>query len=316
MRTSLQLAAALVAALAVWLWGFGGAEVLGRWAAEGQRAAQSGMAQGLRALRANEPGALLTLMTVCFGYGFFHAVGPGHGKLLIGGYGIANRVAVTRLSVLALLSSLGQAGTAILLVYGGIWLFGLGREAMVDAAEDWFAPVSYAAIGAIGLWLALRGARRLWQTERAVSGHRAHHHHHHDHHHGHDHAHAHHHATCDTCGHAHGPTPEQAEHVTSLRDAVLLIGAIAIRPCTGALFLLILSVRMGIDMAGILGTLAMGLGTASVTLVAALASVTLREGALARLAGGAQAVRVMGLIETGAGLIIAALAAQFLMRAL
>lgn len=307
MRTALQLAAVVVVALAVWLWGFDGAQMLERWAAEGQRAAQSGMAQGLRALRANEPGALMTLMGVCFGYGFFHAVGPGHGKILIAGYGVAERVALTRLSVLAVLSSLAQAGMAIVVVYTGVWLLGLGREEMVDAAEDWFAPFSYAAICAIGAWLALRGAVRLWSNWRTVE----HHHHDHDHHHhsGED-------GVCGTCGHAHAPTPEQAKNVHSLRDALVLIGAIAIRPCTGALFLLILSVSMGIELAGILGTFAMGLGTASVTLAAAAGAVTFREGALARFANGPHTARIAGVIETGAGLIIAILAAQFLIRAI
>lgn len=307
MRTALQLAAVAVVALAVWLWGFDGAQMLERWAAEGQRAAQSGMAQGLRALRANEPGALMTLMGVCFGYGFFHAVGPGHGKILIAGYGVAERVALTRLSVLAVLSSLAQAGMAIVVVYTGVWLLGLGREEMVDAAEDWFAPFSYAAICAIGAWLALRGAVRLWSNWRTVE----HHHHDHDHHHhsGED-------GVCGTCGHAHAPTPEQAKNVHSLRDALVLIGAIAIRPCTGALFLLILSVSMGIELAGILGTFAMGLGTASVTLAAAAGAVTFREGALARFANGPHTARIAGVIETGAGLIIAILAAQFLIRAI
>lgn len=308
MRTILQLAALGVVGLAIWLWAFDGAFWLERWAAEGQRAAQNGMARGLRALRAEEPGAIGALMAVCFGYGFFHAVGPGHGKLLIGGYGVAKRVALTRLSALAVLSSLAQALSAIVLVYGGVWLFGLGREAMVGAAEDWFAPVSYAAIGAIGVWLAIRGGRKLWVTWRSEQAHD--HHHHHHHHHSNDDG------TCGSCGHAHGPTPEQSEEVRSVRDAAMLIGAIAIRPCTGALFLLILAIRMDIDLAGILGTLAMGLGTASVTLAAAVASVTFREGAMARLAGGPQAVRVMGVIETGAGLIIATLAAQFLLRAI
>ncbi|MCL3880914.1 hypothetical protein [Marivita sp. GX14005] len=294
MLRALQLIAVLVLALAVWLWGFGGAAMLEGWAAEGQRAAQSGMARGLRALRANEPGALLALMAVCFGYGFFHAVGPGHGKILIGGYGLARRAPLARLSALAVLSSLAQSVTAILLVYGGIWLFGLGREAMVGATEDWFAPLSYAAIGAIGIWLALRGAGRLWRTRAS-------------------HALA---DTCASCGHAHGPTPEDAEQVRSFRDAALLIGAIAIRPCTGALFLLILAVRMQIELAGILGTLAMGLGTASVTLIAAIAAATLREGALSRLASGPQTLRAMGLIETVSGLIIAVLAGQILLRAL
>ena len=307
MRTALQLAAVAVVALAVWLWGFDGAQMLERWAAEGQRAAQSGMAQGLRALRANEPGALMTLMGVCFGYGFFHAVGPGHGKILIAGYGVAERVALTRLSVLAVLSSLAQAGMAIVVVYTGVWLLGLGREEMVDAAEDWFAPFSYAAICAIGAWLALRGAVRLWSNWRTAE----HHHHDHDHYHhsGED-------GVCGTCGHAHAPTPEQAKNVHSLRDALVLIGAIAIRPCTGALFLLILSVSMGIELAGILGTFAMGLGTASVTLAAAAGAVTFREGALARFANGPHTARIAGVIETGAGLIIAILAAQFLIRAI
>jgi len=302
MRTALQLAALGVVGLAIWLWAFDGAFWLERWAAEGQRAAQNGMARGLRALRAEDPGALLTLMAVCFGYGFFHAVGPGHGKLLISGYGVANRVALTRLSTLAVLSSLAQALSAVLLVYGGVWLFGLGREAMVGAAEDWFAPVSYAVIGAIGVWLAIRGGRKLWATWASQTRDHAHH--------------VDEDGVCQSCGHAHGPTPEQAGDVRSLRDAVMLIGAIAIRPCTGALFLLILAIRMDIDLAGILGTLAMGLGTASVTLAAAVASVTFREGAMARFAAGPQAVRMMGLIETGAGLVIATLAAQFLLRAL
>ncbi|MCI5109505.1 MAG: hypothetical protein MRY75_03045 [Marivita sp.] len=309
MRSALQLAAAAVVALAVWLWGFDGAQLLERWAAEGQRAAQSGMAQGLRALRANQPGALMTLMAVCFGYGFFHAVGPGHGKILIAGYGVAERVALTRLSLLAVLSSLAQAATAIIVVYAGVWILGLGRQDMVGAAEDWFAPFSYAAICGVGAWLALRGALRLRSQWHPAKPHHRDHHHHHDHHHHDD-------GVCSTCGHAHAPTPEQAQNVHSLRDALVLIGAIAIRPCTGALFLLILSVSMGIELAGILGTFAMGLGTASVTLAAAAGAVTFREGALARFAGGANGARIAGVIETGAGLIIAILAAQFLIRAI
>ena len=42
----------------------------------------------------------------------------------------------------------------------------------------------------------------------------------------------------------------------------------------------------GIDMAGILGAFAMGLGTASVAIAVAVAAVSLREGLVARLAAG------------------------------
>ncbi|WP_335946236.1 hypothetical protein [Salipiger bermudensis] len=308
MRTVLLIAAALVAALAVWLWGFGGAAWVEASAAQGQREAQVAMAGGLRALRAGEPGALMALLGLCFAYGFFHAAGPGHGKLLIGGYGVGRRVPVLRLSTLALLSSLAQAASAVGLVYAGIWALGWGREQLTDAAEDWFAPASYGAIGLIGLWLVLRGGRKL--LARPEAGH-AHEHAHHGHHH--------HHApgeVCPSCGHAHGPSLEQVEQVHSLRDALVLIGAIALRPCTGALFLLILTWRMGIVSAGILGTFAMGLGTATVTVAVALASVTLREGALSRLAAGPAALRVMGAIEAAAGAMIAILAAQVVLHAL
>lgn len=303
-RPILSLAALALAALVIWLWGFGGAAQVSAWARAGQAETQQAMARLLRALRAGEPGALAGLMGLCFAYGFFHAAGPGHGKLLIGGYGMAARVSALRLSLLALASSFAQAAAAVLLVYAGIFVFDLTRQHMTDLAEDIMAPASFAAIALVGLWLAIRGLRR-WRQNRPVP---PPHHHHHHHHHDHD-------APCASCGHKHGPTLAEAEAVTTWRDAAALIGAVAIRPCTGALFLLILTWRMGLDLAGILGAFAMGLGTASVTLAVALASVTLREGALARLATGDTA-RALPLFEIAAGVIIAALSTHLMLSTL
>jgi ABC-type nickel/cobalt efflux system permease component RcnA len=295
-RALLSLAALAVVAGAVWLWGMGGAAALGEWARAGQAETQQAMARLLSALRAGEPGALAGLMGLCFAYGFFHAAGPGHGKVLLGGYGMAARVGALRLSALALASSLAQAASAVAMVYAGVLLFDLTRQRMTGVAEQWMAPASYAAIAAVGAWLAVRGLRR-WRRARAAPAR--------------DHG-----AVCGACGHRHGPTPDEAARVDSVRDAVVLIGAVAIRPCTGALFLLILTWRMGIEMAGILGTFVMGLGTASVTVAVALASVTLREGALARLASaeGQGLARALTALEIGAGLVIAALSLH-LMRA-
>ncbi len=290
----------LLGAVAVWLWGMGGIMLLERWAADGQHDAQNAMAGLLRRLKAGDAAALAGLMGFCFAYGFFHAAGPGHGKVLIGGYGLGRRVPVGRLAGLAVASSLAQAATAVALVYAGVFLLDWSRERMVDTAEAWLAPLSYVLIGSVGLWLLLRGARKLWTQRRATAVPA------HDHHHDH----AHDHSACADCGHAHAPSLEDAAAVRSLRDALVLIGAVAVRPCTGALFLLILTWRMGIDAAGIAGAFVMGLGTASVTVLVAVLSVTARESALAQIAGGPATARALSLIEIAAGALVVLVAAQ------
>jgi ABC-type nickel/cobalt efflux system permease component RcnA len=296
MPRAVILLGALVGLCLLGLWALGGLEGFTAWAAASQREAQNALARALRALRAGEAGALVALLGVCFAYGFFHAAGPGHGKVLIAGYGVARRVGMLRLMGVAVASSLAQATTAVILVYAGVFVLNLTREAMVGLAEDVFAPLSYGAIGLIGVWLAWRGARKLW-TARVV-------HHHHDHHeHG------------ESCGHAHGPSVGDVAGLTGWRDTAMLIGGIAIRPCTGALFLLILCWRMGIDAAGIAGAYAMGLGTATITVAVAGLSVWAREGALMALAGG-RLSRAAPVIELGAGLVVAFLSVVMLRAAL
>lgn len=300
MRYLIWGACAAILGLAVWLWGFGGTYEVSRWAAAGQRDAQNALAGALRALRAAAPGAIWTLMGLCFAYGFFHAAGPGHGKLVIGGYGVAKRVSALRLSVLALLASIGQAVTAVALVAAAFVVLDWGRERVVGVAEDVMAPLSYGLIALVGAYLVLRALRRFAGMRRTASEAHDHHHHHHDHGEG---------ADCPTCGHSHGPTPEQAEKVRSLGDALAIIASVAARPCTGAIFVLILTWQLGIFAAGVAGAFAMALGTASVTIVAALAAVTLREGALSR-GDGSGVLRAMTALELVAGLVVAVVASQ------
>jgi len=322
MRTLVLIASLGLIVLAVWLWGLGGAEIVTRWAAESQREVQQAMAGYLRALRSGEGAALAGLWALCFAYGFFHAAGPGHGKLLIGGYGLGAGVPVLRLSGLALASSLAQAATAVVLVYAGVFALGLTRQAMVGATDRILAPASYGAIALVGLWLVWRGLRR-WRAMRRADRYHDHSGHGHDHGHGHgqDHDHTHDHHTgevCDTCGHRHGPTADEAARVHSFGEALALVAAVAIRPCTGAILLLILTWRMGLDMAGIVGAFVMGLGTASVTVAVAVAAVTLRKGLLTRLAGreGGAARMILPLIEIAAGLMVALLAVELMRGAL
>ncbi len=297
------LSIATLAALALWLWGAGGIDQLTRLAASAQRDVQNAMAVALRGLRAGEAGALATLWGLCFAYGFVHAAGPGHGKLIIGGYGAGTRVPAARLAGLAVASSLAQAATAVSLVYAAVLIFGWGRARMTEVADQMLAPLSYALIAGVGLWLVVRGVRHLRPAHRQGSAHT------------HDHDHSGHGAVCGTCGHAHGPTPEQAAGVTSLRDAVVIVASIAVRPCTGALFLLILTWRFGLDWVGIIGAFVMGAGTASVTVLVAFAAVGLRESTLT-LVGSARVARTLAWAEVLVGALVVLVAGQLVLRSI
>jgi ABC-type nickel/cobalt efflux system permease component RcnA len=314
MLRPLTLAALVLGVIAAWLWVSGGFDALVRLAAEAQREFQTGMARILRSLKAGEAGTILALVTVSFGYGVAHAAGPGHGKLVVGGYGVARRVRLVPLVAIALASGLAQATVAVAIVAAGLAVLGWGREELA-LADRWLAPASYGLIGLLGLWIVWRGVAHLRPGVPGPLEDGHHHHHEHTHTHAHTHAHAHAPAPSGTedhthahgagCGHAHAPGFDEMARVTSLREAALLIAGVALRPCTGALFILILTAQMGIFGAGIAGAYAMGLGTGAVMAAVAVAAVTLREGALAGVAGAGALGRVLPVVEIAAGGLIA-----------
>lgn len=310
MRRLILLAAMVTALVLGLLWLSGGFDILSAWARSAQREFQTALAAPLRQLKAGQGGALAALLGLAFGYGVAHAAGPGHGKLLIGGYALATRAGIARLIGLSLAASLAQATVAVALVLAGVFLAGWGRDQLRGVAENWFAPLSALSVAAIGLWLAGRGIRHLSQARRDSLAEGSHAHHaHHAHHdapsggHADPQAHA-----CAHCGHAHGPTLEQAQQASDLRTALALVGGIAMRPCTGALFVLILTWQMGIAGAGIAAAYAMGLGTATVTIAAALGAAVLRDGVLAGLGRSRALALVLPLLEIASGLLIALVA--------
>lgn len=301
MRRLLLIVPAALAAVLVWALTTGVDMRVAAWAAGWQREFQNSLAGTLRALRAEEPGAVYLLLSVCFAYGFFHAIGPGHGKLLVGAYGLGRRVALLRLAVIALVSSLGQAVTAILLVLVGLLLVGWTRQQLTGAAESLMLPASTLAVTGIGLWLVLRGAMSLWRLRKSGSD---------GHSHvsvqrGHDHA---------GCVHIHAPSLEEVERAGGLRDTLLIVGGIAIRPCSGAILLLVLTAYMDMLPLGIAGTLAMALGTAALTVGVAVASVFVRESTLFSFGDSTAAARLLPAIEVTAGLAICVVSVEVLVR--
>lgn len=293
----LVLISALVAAILV----FGSSDLsrIANWAVGAQRDFQNQMAGAIRALKSGDIYAYFALLGATAAYGFVHALGPGHGKYLVGGVGLGTSVSVRKLVGLATASSLMQSLWAIVLVFGGFLFIEVSAQQMTTLAEDYLAPLSYLAIASVGLLLVWRGLHALARVERSKrsrqasrslvssSGFKF----------AKQHALAH--ATgftetgtkwttpqdmkvltscvedCD-CG-AHGPTPEQAARVSSLRDAVVLVLSIAIRPCTGAIFLLVIAWQMDLALAGALAVLTMGFGTAALTSLVAISSIAARS---------------------------------------
>lgn len=300
MRRTILTLGLLVALCLLALWLSGGLRLLEVWVIEAQRAVQDQLAAGVRAIKQGKPGALAALLAVCFSYGVLHAAGPGHGKVLIGGYGMGRRVAFWSLAGISMVASLAQSLVAVVLVYTGVALLGWTRDRAQDVAQDVMAPIGTLAIAAVGVWLAWRGLRGVWRQSTPVAAH-DHDHHHHD-------------ETCG-CGHSHGPSLAEVESATSWRDRLALITGVALRPCSGALFLLILTWQLGIAGAGIAGAFAMGLGTAVITVTVAAVAVWAREGALANLPLG-QVARILPWVEVIAGCIITLIALTLLTQAL
>ena len=214
------------------------------------------MRQAVRAIR-SDPSALWQLCGVAFLYGVFHAAGPGHGKAVLGAYLVANERALKRGLVMAALAALLQALVAIALVCGLALLLGATAQAMRGAAQA-VELFSYAAIALVGALLAWRKGVALWRewlgpTQpvsrfACVAADDA----------GHVHG--------AECGHVHMPDPALLGGTRfSWRAAAGTIVAAGLRPCSGALLVLVFSAAQGILYAGVTATLAMAAGTAITT---------------------------------------------------
>ncbi len=210
--------------------------------------------------------AAATLISLSFAYGIFHAVGPGHGKVIVTSYLLADERDVRRGIALAFISSLAQAVTAILVVGTLAIILGLTHRAVTGAvpAIERMSFLLVIAVGAVLLWRALRG--------NGHHGHRHSHDHHHDTH------------THDHSGHAHMPAPAELRAATNWRDMAAVILAIGLRPCTGAILVLLFALTQEAFLVGVLSSLAMSIGTAITVSVLAVLTLASKDLAL-RLAG-------------------------------
>ncbi len=268
------------------------------------------------------------LMGISFVYGIFHAAGPGHGKAVISSYLLANEETWRRGIALSFASALLQALTAVAIVAIAAIAIGATAKMMGDTVRV-IEIVGYGLIVLLGarlLWVKGRGfllalhqlrsepepATAPLSESRACHGHGPDHSHDHAHRHHGEHAHSHAHpydADEDDdvlpWGHAHGPEPQELAGPGGWRRGLSAIVAVGLRPCSGAIIVLVFALAQGLFWAGVASTLVMGLGTAIT--VAAIATLAVAAKAVAKRYAATNAgygTLVLRGIEVGAAFVV------------
>lgn len=211
-----------------------------------QREVNQQMSGLLKAVAENPAKAGGSLLAFSFIYGVLHALGPGHGKIVITTW-LATHPSKLRSSIgLTLASSLLQGGVAIVLVVVVLSLLQLPAR-QLHMSSFWLEKGSYALVGVLGLilcWRALKKLRALLQKPKFKAF---------TPHHVHD-------AHCG-CGHQHLPTQEQLQSGDDWRARTMIVLSMGMRPCSGAIMVLLFSKVIGVFGWGMLSALAMAAGT-------------------------------------------------------
>lgn len=276
------------------------------------------------------------LIGLSFAYGVFHAVGPGHGKAVISSYMMANEATARRAIALSFAASAVQATTAVVVVLVVASVLNLSSLVMSRSIEtiEIGAYSLVTLLGAVLIWRKIvRPFGRWWQMRgphgqgaplsaaavMPLAGDHGHGHHHAHAHHDHDH----HHTTAEAaevcgCGHSHALDPEMVSKAGSWKEMAAAVISVGLRPCTGAVIVLVFALAQDLPLAGIISAYAMGLGTAVTVSALALAAVGAKGLALrmsgadsafaARLHVGLEAAGALAVFLIGLTLLTATLA--------
>ncbi len=215
-----------------------------------QKALNHSLTQLLQQVAAQPRQAGITLLLLSLAYGVLHALGPGHGKVVIATF-LATHPAQLRTSIrLTLLAALLQGGVAIALVTLMLVVLQTSSR-QLHLSSYWLEKGSYLLVIALGCWLGCRAVKSLRAALRPAAGWQIraiHTQHQHD-------------AAC-ACGHTHVPDAHQLAHAVSFRTQLLLVLSMGLRPCSGALMMLLFAKVIDVYLWGVAAALAMALGTA------------------------------------------------------
>ncbi|QIA64972.1 hypothetical protein GT360_15520 [Vibrio astriarenae] len=223
------------------------------------------------------------LIGFSFIYGMLHSLGPGHGKVIVSTYLATHPTKVKASLYLTIISAICQALVAIALVSVLVWGFQATMQTVNDKATT-FVSLSFMLVVVMGVMLCGKALKQIVQTLRkpklkikalsavAVDGAtklnpaspslmlQQQHNHTHS-------------ADCG-CGHQHVADPQAINQASTLREYIGIIITIGIRPCTGAIMVLLFANIVGMYWMGVISALAMAGGTALTTSIIAIMTLT------------------------------------------
>ncbi len=226
-------------------------------------------------------------------YGLVHAAGPGHGKVVVSSYVMANNQTMRRGIFLAFLSAFTQATVAVALVGSLAFIFN-ANGATIKKFGLHMTQASFLLIAALGAYLLAIALYRRFYQKPVAAGHSqhsaGHHHHTHD-------------EDCG-CGHVHIPGADKVKGKWDTAKVISLVLSVGLRPCTGALYVLAFALIKGVFWVGALAVYAMGLGTAITISLMTMAVVAGRDVAVFSTAKNSRAVSVIYDITVIGGALI------------
>ena len=121
----------------------------------------------------HDGGAFWWLGSVSFLYGIAHAAGPGHGKVVISSYLVANEARIRRGVLIAFIAAFVQAVVAVGII--GLMAVVLNMTSMaINSTAQVFEAGSFALVIALGLFLLARKGRAAWAVIRGGDPHAGH----------------------------------------------------------------------------------------------------------------------------------------------
>lgn len=196
--------------------------------------------------KSNNPVAGIYLTGLSFLYGILHSVGPGHGKLIISTFLATQPAKLKHGVVLATLAALMQALVAIALVSALVHILGHSMRD-VNLSSNTLIRASFIAMVLLGAGLTLHSLKSLYQFLFLTRGKECHH---------------------------HGLEANQINNATGIKSYIAIIVSIGIRPCSGAIMVLLFANVAGMYWLGVLSALLMAAGTAITTSCIALMTIT------------------------------------------